>query len=154
MVPDSAGLDRACPGDRGPGPVSTEPLRVAAIVNWYGITDMAELLEGPNQRSFAIAWFGSLTNREEIARRSSPLTYVRPGLPPVLTIHGDADPDVPYRQAVRLHEALTKAGVASELVTVPGGDHGDFPLSENVRIYRVIRSFLARHGILRTTPSH
>ena len=106
VLPASAGMERQCPGDRGPGPVSTEELKVAAIINWYGITDVVELLDGPNMRSYAVAWLGSMGNREEIAKRVSPLTYVRQGLPPVLTIHGDADPTVPYSQAVRLQQAL------------------------------------------------
>ena len=41
----------------------------------------------------------------------SPLNYVRAGLPPILSIHGDADRVVPYQHGVRLHEALNKVGV-------------------------------------------
>src|SRR5438309_9294286 len=116
MLPASAGLDRECPGP--------ENLKVAAIVNWYGISDVSELLDGPNMKAYAVQWLGSASDREQIARRVSPLTYVRAGLPPVLTIHGDADPTVPYTQSVRLHKALTDAGVANELMTIPGGKHG------------------------------
>ena len=83
MLPASAGLDRQCPGN--------EELKVAAIINWFGITDVGDLLEGPNQQTYAVTWLSSLTNRDEIAKRVSPLTYVRSGLPPILTIHGDAD---------------------------------------------------------------
>jgi acetyl esterase/lipase len=154
VLPASAGMERQCPGDRGPGPVSTEELKVAAIINWYGITDVVELLDGPNMRSYAVAWLGSLSNREEIAKRVSPLTYVRPGLPPVLTIHGDADPTVPYSQAVRLQQALDRAGVSTELVTVPGGKHGGFSLAENLKIYSAIRGFLAKHNLLARTSSN
>ena len=101
FLPSSAGLDRQCPG--------ADDLQVAAVVNWYGITDVNELLDGPNRRAYAVAWLGSLPHREEVARRVSPLTYVRAGLPPVLTIHGDADPTVPYAQAERLQRALNDA---------------------------------------------
>lgn len=153
MLTSAAGMDRQCPGDRGPGPVSTEELKVAAIINWYGITDVVELLDGPNMRSFAVAWLGNLPNREELARRLSPLTYVRQGLPPVLTVHGDADPTVPYTQGVRLRQALEKAGVPTEMVTVPGGRHGGFTFEENVRIYAAIRSFLAKHSLSRATTN-
>lgn len=154
VLPASAGMERQCPGDRGPGPVSTEELKVAAIINWYGITDVVELLDGPNMRSYAVAWLGSMSNREEIAKRVSPLTYVRPGLPPVLTTHGDADPTVPYSQAVRLQQALGGAGVSTELVTVPGGKHGNFSLAENLKIYTAIRGFLAKHNLLARTSSN
>jgi dipeptidyl aminopeptidase/acylaminoacyl peptidase len=92
-----------------------------------------------------VTWLGNLPNREDIARRVSPVTYVRAGVPAVLTIHGDADPTVPYTQATRLHDALQKAGVTSQLVTVPKGGHGGFAIDENVRIYTAIRSFLTKH---------
>lgn len=154
VLPASAGMERQCPGDRGPGPVSTAELKVAAIINWYGIADVVELLDGPNMKPYAVAWLGSLGNREEIAKRVSPLTYVRQGLPPVLTVHGDADPTVPYTQAVRLRQALEKAGVPTELVTVPGGKHGNFTFEENVKIYAAIRSFLAKHNLLTRTSSN
>lgn len=139
IVPASAGLDRQCPGN--------EPLEVAAIVNWYGITDVGDLLEGPNMRDYAVTWMGSMPNRYEIAERVSPLTYVRGGLPPILTIHGDADPTVPYTHALRLHEELEKVGVPNQLHTVPGGGHGRFNLDESIEIYEVIRGFLKKHGL-------
>ena len=122
MIPESAGLDRQCPGIPLP--------KVAAIVDWYGITDVADLLDGANRKPYAVAWLASMPNREEIARRVSPLTYVREGLPPILAIQGDADPTVPYQHSLRLREALTKANVPNDLVTVPGGKHGGFTAAE------------------------
>lgn len=137
MTPASAGLDRQCPGN--------EPLQVAAIVNWYGITDVGDLLEGANTRSYAVQWMGSMPNRKAIAARVSPLTYVRAGLPPVLTIHGDADPTVPYSHAVRLKEALDGAGVPNRLHTVRGGGHGNFTVEEYQQVYETVRQFLREH---------
>jgi acetyl esterase/lipase len=137
MLPVSAGLDREC---QGPG----DP-KVAAIVNWYGITDVADILSGPNEKRYAVAWFGSMVDRESVARRISPLTYVRPGLPPVISIQGDADRTVPYTHSLRLRDALTKAGVPNELVTIPGGNHGNFSASERQRAYAAIDAFLARY---------
>lgn len=139
MIPESAGLDRQCSGAPLP--------RVAAIIDWYGIVDVNDLLDGDNRKTYAVQWLGSLPNREEIARRVSPLTYVRPGLPPVLAIQGDADPTVPYQHSVRLTAALTKAGVANQLVTIPGGKHGGFTPEERTRIYVAIRAFLAKNGL-------
>jgi acetyl esterase/lipase len=142
MLPASAGLDRQCPGP--------DNLKVAAIVNWYGIADVNELLDGVNMKAYAVTWLGSAPDRDAIARRVSPLTYVRPGLPPVLTIHGDADPTVPYTQSVRLHKALTDAGVANELLTMPGGKHGFdcCTASQRLNAYTRIREFLGHHRLL------
>jgi acetyl esterase/lipase len=139
MIPQSAGLDRQCPGPDLP--------KVAAIVNFYGITDVVDLLDGPNMKSYAVAWFGSRPDREEIARRVSPLNFVRADLPPILTIHGDADPTVPYNHAVRLHEALAKAGVPNQLLTIPGGRHGGFNNEERLLVFKTIREFLEKRHI-------
>jgi acetyl esterase/lipase len=141
MIPTSAGLDRSCQ-------TPDEP-RVAAIVNFFGITDIADLLEGPNKKPFpetwpyTVQWLGNQPNRADIARASSPLTYVRAGVPPTISIHGDADPLVPYTHSVRLQEALQKASVAHELITVPGGGHGNFVPAEWQRAYAAIEKFLA-----------
>ena len=145
MIPASAGLDRQCPG--------RETLSVAAIINWYGITDVGDLLDGPNVRNYAVEWMASMPNRDEIAERVSPLAYVRSGLPPILTIHGDADPTVPYQHGVRLHEELAKVGVANQLHTVPGGGHGGFNRDETIAIFTTIRQFLSAHGLMTTAGS-
>ncbi len=145
MLPLSAGLDRQCPGP--------EPLTVAAIVNWFGITDVADLLDGPNMRSYAVEWLGSRPDRMEVARRVSPLTYVRRDLPPILTIHGDKDPTVPYTHGVRLHSALLAAGATSEFVTIVGGGHGNFSVPDTRRGFDAVRAFLRRHGVLTGSPS-
>ena len=139
MTPASAGLDRRCPGD--------EELRVAAMINWYGVTDVGDLLEGPNMTSWGVSWLGSRADRTELAKRVSPLTYVREGLPPVFTVHGDADRSVPHDHAVRLHAALDRAGVQNELHTVPGGGHGRFNRPEMLEIYGKIHRFLVAHGL-------
>ena len=73
--------------------------------------------------------------------------YVRPGLPPILTIHGDADPTVPYAHATKLRDALTQAGVPNHLMTVPGGKHGGFTNKERVKVFLAIREFLTRQGL-------
>ena len=145
MTPASEGLDSLCPG--------SEELKVAAIINWYGITDVNELLAGANVRNFAVGWLGGMSNREEIAKRVSPLTYVRAGLPPIISIQGDADPIVPYSQNVRLHQALDKAGTRNQLVTIPGGKHGGFSDTEMAKAYAEIRGFLDKQNIVRLTAN-
>jgi len=134
MIPTSAGFDR-----------------IAAIVDFFGITDVADLLDGPNKKPFpetwpyTVQWLGNQANRDAVARAASPLTYVRAGVPPTIAIHGDADPLVPYAHSTRLNDALQKAGVAHELVTVPGGGHGNFSLDQWQRAYTAIEKFLGTH---------
>jgi acetyl esterase/lipase len=144
MAPSSAGLDGLCPGD--------EPLRAAAVVNFFGVVDAAELLVPPNVRDFALGWFGddpaARASREALARRVSPLTYVAPGGPAVLTLHGEEDPVVPFSQATRLHAALAAARVPNRLVPIRGGKHGDFNGDEVLRVNRAVRDFLIKQGIV------
>ncbi len=154
LLPVSAGFDSTCPTEeaiRWSSGEQAEP-KVAAVVNWYGITDVADLLEGPNAKHYAIEWLGSRSDRADLARRISPLRYVRAGIPPVLTVHGDADPYVPYQHAVRLHQALDKAGVANRLVTVKGGGHGGFTKAQRRDIYDVIFKFLSERGLMPGRP--
>jgi acetyl esterase/lipase len=150
MLMAGSPFDRQCPTrENVRWREGTEPqVRVAAIVNWYGIIDVAELLEGPNAKHYAIEWFGSMSNAKELARQLSPITYVRSGLPPIITIQGDQDDIVPYSQAVRLHEALDRAGVPNRLIPVPGARHDGFNRQALVESYAAIREFLRTYGIL------
>lgn len=150
MLPSGNPFDRACPTDDSMRWTSgTEPpLKVAAIINYFGITDIEDMLSGPNAKHYAIEWLGAAANREALARSLSPIQYVRAGGPAIFTVHGDADQLVPYTHSIRLHEALGKAGVPNEMLTVPGGGHGGFPPAELQRIAAAIRAFLAKQGIV------
>jgi acetyl esterase/lipase len=151
MIPASAGFENECAYEDDQGWTGTfrdSRPRVAAVVNWFGITDVADMIEGPNKHGYAVSWLGSLPDREDLAKRVSPLTYVRSGLPPVLTIHGDADKLVPYSHAVRLHEALTRAGVRNQLLTLPGAGHGGFSDEQELTAFEAVRAFLAGVGVL------
>lgn len=122
--------------------------RVAAIINWFGITDVGDLLQGKNKTEFASNWIGAdRFNQLDLIKQVSPLTYIREGLPPIITIHGDADPLVPYSHAVRLHEGLTSAKVPNQLFTVKKGDHGDFSVKDSIEAYKAIFKFLKKYGI-------
>lgn len=151
FLPASAGMERQCSRNeyQGQNPVPAE-LKVAAVLNWYGISDVNELLDGPNTRTYAVSWLGNLANRDEVAKRVSPITYMRAGLPAVFTIHGDADPTVPYQQSVRLHKMLGDVKVSNELMTIPGGKHGldCCNLEQRTKVYQAIQAFLRKEGVL------
>lgn len=150
MLPAQSVFDRQCPtNDSTRWAKGTEPeMKVAAIVNWFGITDVADLIDGPNAKHYAMEWFGSMSNRQELARQLSPMTYIRAGLPPIITIHGDQDDIVPYKHAVQLHAALDKAGVPNQLVTIRGAGHGGFNRETMVNSFTAIREFLRKQKVL------
>jgi acetyl esterase/lipase len=120
--------------------------KIAAVINFFGISDVADELEGPHLQRYATAWIPDQPGRMELARKLSPITYVRKGLPPVLSIHGDADPIVPYDQSVRLTKELKAAGDQAELITVPGGQHGFAP-DEMSKLWPQIFKWLKKHKI-------
>ena len=155
MLPASAGLDRRCPGAYEPttgspevatGAAELPELEVAAIVNWAGITDVRDLIDGANMKTYAVSWMGALPDRQNIATSISPLTHVRKGLPPILTLHGDKDSIVPYQHAVRLHQALDKANVANQLHTLKNRQHfSDFTATDIRKAFEVIDAFLIKY---------
>ena len=144
MLDSAAGFDNECPADQASG----SSVKVAAIVDYCGITDVADLLGGSHVQSFALMWFGSLPDRVDLARRLSPLTYVRQGLPPTIIIHGDQDTTVPYQHGVRLHEALDRAGVPNQFLPIPGGKHWGWPRDQYLKAQQAIFAFLAQHQVL------
>jgi len=146
MIPASAGFTSICAGGGFTTNDNAVP-KVAAIINWYGITDLNDMLAGQNARAYAVQWVGGAVTRDAVAKSVSPLTYVRGDLPPILSIQGDADPIVPYSQNVRLRDALTKAGAKNELFTIPGGGHGNFKPDERTKAYAKIREFLTKNGL-------
>jgi acetyl esterase/lipase len=137
MTPAAAGFGAVPP-----------PLR--AVVNFFGIADVTDQLAGPHRRFYTEQWIPEQPGREELARRVSPLSYVRKGVPMILTLHGTEDPSVPYAHAARLTESLDSIGARAVLITVSGGSHG-FPKAQTDEIYeKYVWPFLGRLGIMET----
>ena len=53
----------------------------------------------------------------------SPITYVKPGLPPFLFVQGDADKTIPYEQTLNFMSKLKENNVPCEIVTIKGAPH-------------------------------
>ena len=108
--------------------------RVAAVVPFYGPFDLVGRLQpGDTLYSAMHDLFGSDKFDGPTAKmmhEASPIEHIKPGLPPFLLVHGDADTKVDYSQSVNLQAALTKAGVRCELITVKGAGHGMKKLGE------------------------
>ena len=58
-----------------------------------------------------------------ILRATAPINHVRPGLPPFLLLHGDADQTVPYQTSLNFQAKLRANGVTCDLLTIPGAPH-------------------------------
>jgi len=150
------GMTRAEDELDGPG-LEGVSSSVAGVIDLCGITDVEELMRGERSREWAAQWIPENINaREELARRCSPMRYIHADVPPMLIVHGDADPYVPYDQAARLAEGLKGVGVRSEFVTIQGAGHflsimGSPEVQRQVRVAR--RRFLVDLGFLAETVS-
>ncbi|MES2626832.1 MAG: alpha/beta hydrolase [Pseudomonadota bacterium] len=138
---DEAGFDSGCPAGTTP--------KVAAVINWFGVADVNDVIAGEHKSDAAARWFGDMDSAAatELAGKLSPLNYVTNGLPPILSIQGDADMVVPYAQSVALHEALKGTDTKHSLMTIPGGGHGRFTADQRREIYETINAFLHDAGI-------
>lgn len=95
------------------------------------------------------------------ARDLSPIHHVRPQLPPMLILHGEADDVVPYSSAERFAEVMQAAGNDCQLIGFPDEGHGFFNTGRGgdaarqyheIQVYRrttaAAENFLVAHDIL------
>ena len=113
--------------------------KVDAVVDFYGATDF--ILRSKNQPSRANKkgsvcyklFGGAASEKTELAKAASAVTYVSKDDPPFLVIHGDKDNKVLLDQSQRIQEEYQKAGLDLELMIIKGGGHGgDIYFKENI----------------------
>ncbi|WP_084655550.1 alpha/beta hydrolase [Nocardia altamirensis] len=125
-------------------PVPEHPVR--AVISEYGPTDTAALTLDDH---IATTVFGGSTDTALQAYRvTSPLSYVRPGLPATLLLHGRSDHFVNVAQTTELDTALTKVAVPHRSVLLPWTEHAYTLIwsSWSTQITRgVLDHFLAAH---------
>jgi acetyl esterase/lipase len=122
--------------------------RVAAVVDGYGpieflkmdrmrpgpadveldpLADRPPKLRSIDAESFESLLLGApLLTRLDLARVASPLTYVKPGAPPFLILHGRSDLAIGAGQSELLFEALAAAGNEVDLLLIEKLGHAFF----------------------------
>jgi acetyl esterase/lipase len=126
--------------------------RPQAIVDWYGPSDFETL-----------AGHWTPTDSEEVGRTAerphetlqqssswtyaqlSPVSYVRPDLPPIFVAHGTGDSQVPVDQSRTLVDRLRRAGATVEYLEVPGAEHVWVGAASVADIVDRSVDFLSRH---------
>lgn len=125
---------------------SGDSLKIKAIVNWFGITDIAGVdnfyKQKKQESNYASIWVGNPKRMDSISNAFSPVKRITSLAPPIISIHGKKDSVVPYQQAVTFHELLNKAGIKNELVSIDDGKHLGFTDKEYQYIYTHIFNFL------------
>jgi acetyl esterase/lipase len=116
--------------DPGPSGTGTTSTRVDAVIAFSAPSDLAALYAASPWAGRAAAQFLGGSPRQEPAEyaAASPIDHVAPGDPPMLLVHGLEDPLVPVGQSRAMAAALNSAGVANQLLLVPGGHDLDFPV--------------------------
>jgi acetyl esterase/lipase len=117
--------------------------RVQAVVNFFGPGDLASAeWSDLAVRKYLIPFLGGTAEeRPEAYRMASPVTYISPDDPPILTFQGDQDRTVPMCFAVALHKRLQQAGVQNELVIIEGEGHGWGEPHRNRTLQQSVRYF-------------
>lgn len=88
-----------------------------------------------------VSGYGLLADKESLLQ-FCPLYNIDEGYPPTLLVHGNKDTDVPYEQSLEMHNALTKANVYNELITVDNAGHlFDYDM-KNPKVKEIFQSVL------------
>lgn len=87
---------------------------------------------------------GPVDEKQDLARRASPVTWVSKDSAPLYIMHGTDDPLVGLDQSERLADKLKAAGIEVTLDVVKGGGHGGKGFFADNRPQRVVE-FLNRH---------
>jgi acetyl esterase/lipase len=172
------------PASFNPSSCTDQP-KVAAVLDFYGPTNLAEGLTEHGSSDFTHQWLAvdrplppdgaavatpasdmgadsavGAPRRQptrwhepdaailSVAKEMSPMTYIRPGLPPTFIVNGDSDHTVDPTQSAQLKKALDAAGVPNGQDLVAGGGHGNFSREESDKAMLLCLRFLRAQGIL------
>ena len=127
--------------------------RVQAVCSYYGISDFVGWKgEVPDVAAKFLS--GTRDEKPEIYKAASPINYVNTDDPPLLLVHGELDPGVPYMQSEIMYQAYQQAGLEAELINVSHAGHGfkqltDSPISPSFdEIEQVRLDFFIKHLLL------
>ena len=109
--------------------VVDDSVRVQAVVGYAPVTNHEQDL--PVRGGLSTSLQNLLDRPKALTPESlgllhaiSPLNHVRPGLPPFLLVHGDADKTVPIQQSLDFQASLRASGNTCDLLILPGAGHG------------------------------
>lgn len=104
---------------------------VQCIVSFYGASDLRAILGQSTEFGLTVRipalklLLGDVPEQKpELANLASPMAHLDKNDPPLLLIHGDADPQMPPEQSRELAKAYESIGLPVKLVIMPGSRHG------------------------------
>lgn len=111
-------------------PVQQQSSRVSCAVSFAGPTDWSLLSQIPHNHPAyrQLLGYEPKTPVEKMdaeqMRDVSPISFASADDPPIMQVHGDKDDIVPIDHAKNLNDRLQSLKVRSELVVIPGANHG------------------------------
>ncbi|MBP5273799.1 MAG: alpha/beta hydrolase [Abditibacteriota bacterium] len=100
--------------------------QIQGVVNWCGPEELVKYYTPDSQFTDLFKGLAEDPEGDPIREleKMSPITYVRRGMCPILSIHGGRDDIVPAVQGTDFHKRLDALGVRNKLVILPEEDHG------------------------------
>jgi acetyl esterase/lipase len=124
---------------------------VQAIVSFFGASNLQTILSQSTEHGLSVRvpalqllLGGQPVEKPALAKLASPVAHVNAHVPPLLLIHGDADPQMPFEQSRELESAYKKSGRPVEFITMPGSVHGGMEFFDAERL-AIVEKFLRIH---------
>ena len=124
---------------------------VQGIVSFFGASNLTTILSQSTERGLKVRvpalqllLGGQPDEVPALARLASPVFQVDQKDPPLLLIHGDADPQMPPQQSEELAAAYARLGLPVKLIMLPGSVHGGKEFYDGTRTDAVV-DFLKQH---------
>jgi acetyl esterase/lipase len=124
---------------------------IACIVSLYGASNLQSILGqstefGLKMRVPALQLLlGDVPDQvPDLAKLASPVAHLDAKDPPLLLIHGDADPQMPPQQSQELAKAYEAKKRPVTLILLPGSKHGGAEFYDETRL-KTMAAFLTKH---------
>lgn len=124
---------------------------IACIISLYGASNLQSILGQSTEHGLEVRvpalklLLGDLPNQQpDLAKLASPVAHLDKADPPLLLIHGDADPQMPAQQSEEFTKAYKAAGLTVTHIVLPGSMHGGSEFYDEERT-RIMADFLKKH---------
>ena len=98
--------------------------RERALQNWERANPL-DLARGNFARGVYAGGSAGEPSRKDSSEKQTEEQATDRACAPIMLVHGIADSCVPYQQSVRVYQALRTRQVPTDMVLVPGAEHGD-----------------------------
>lgn len=126
---------------------------VQCVIDWFGPSDFpaydpalpTAAVQRENRGSLIAQLLGGpVSEKMELAKRASPITWVTKDAAPMLIMQGTTDPLVPLDQSQRLADKLKSVGAEVTFEVIEGAGHGGPQFTTPERL-TLMMQFLTRH---------